>query len=551
VGKRPDVTATTRVEHPVDGRVSSQGATFVSTPAEVLYANEIMRGRMWVAICVLLGAGGVASAILLEAPGLLARQLLGIGSAVILGGSVLGLWILRRESNYSPRLAVVYSYSCLIAILPALHFFGWFSAIALLIALAAVIFAMGHSARAVFAMAVAVIGSHTALAGFTIAGTIPNRAIAMVVTGSLVGQILCLVGCEVAFGLSFLIGRLLRTQMLSSVESYGLAVQESARREALLQEAREELLRARKIGSPGRYTGLELGSYRLGVVLGRGGMGEVYEAIHTKTGEPAAVKVMTAAAMVDARAIRRFEREIDLAAAVDSPHIVRMLEHSVAHDSVLYLAMERLDGAALADDLHTVRRLHQSIVLTMLRQVAKGISAAHAAGVIHRDLSPRNIFRHRNENEEVWKILDFGVSKLIGSQPSLTGSAIVGTPGYISPEQAKGAEVDHRCDLFALGCVAYRCLTGRPAFRGDALADIVYRVVNETPLRPSRIAPLPPAVDLVMAIALAKDREHRFADADAFVLALEDACAGRIDEELERRGEALVALHPWPDSGHL
>lgn len=539
--------AVTNPGRPHHRRASPRAATFgtMSTPDEVLYANELMRGRMWVAVCVVLGAAGIVCAVMIEAPGAVARQLLGAGSAAIFLVSIGGLWILRRDGRYDARRAAAYSYSCLVAVLPAFHFFGWFSAVALLVALGGVIFAMGHSTRAVLILATTTIGAHATIGALTIAGTIPDQGIAMLRADGVGGQIVCLVACEAMFALSFVIGRMLRAQALEGIESYGLVIQENTRREALLQEAHDELRRAREVGVPGRYTGLELGSFQLGVVLGRGAMGEVYEATRAATGELAAVKVMTATAVFDERATRRFRREIDLAASLDSPHIVRILEHSAERDAVLYLAMERLEGTVLADELRTVRRPPQAEMLTMITQVAKGVATAHAAGIVHRDLSPRNIFHDRRTGAPVWKILDFGVSKLAGSEHSLTGHGVVGTPRYMSPEQAAGEDADHRSDLFALGCVAYRCLTGHPPFRGQSIADIVHRVVYDMPLCPSSAAALPVEVDLILAIALAKNRDHRFESAAELAAALAAACRGHIDDELERRGAALAALHPW------
>jgi serine/threonine-protein kinase len=526
---------------------SRHSSTLASTPAEVLYANELMRGRMWVAISVVLGAGGLGFAALVPAPGALARQLLALGCGALLVISLVGLWILRDGRNYSARLALFFSFSSLLVILPAYHFFGWFSAVTFLVALGGVIFAMGHSTRAVNALAATAVGSHAVFAGLTIAGTLPDRGIAMVRADGRAAEILCVVMCEVLIALAFLIGRRLRGQMLVGVERYGLVIKESTRREALLQEANDELRRARNVGEAGRYTGLELGSFTLGVILGRGGMGEVYAATHRASGEGAAIKVMIAARTVDQVASERFEREIDVMAALAALNIVRILEHSVRGDSVPYLAMERLEGVVLAEELRTVRRPPITDMLIMLRHVASGLAAAHAAGVVHRDLTPRNIFHHRLGGEDLWKILDFGVSKLAGGSGTLTGAGVIGTPTYMSPEQATGQEVDQRTDVFSLGCVAYRCLTGRPPFRGTALADAVYSVVHEMPLRPSGVAPLPAAIDLVLAIALAKDKDDRFDSAEELVTAVEAACARRIAPELRVRGTAVLALHPWRD----
>jgi len=249
----------------------------------------------------------------------------------------------------------------------------------------------------------------------------------------------------------------------------------------------------------------------------------------------------------DEGAARRFEREIALAAALDSPHIVRVLEHSGQGDAMPYLAMERLHGMTLAEELRG--RLDVRGVLRMLREVAEAVDTAHEAGVIHRDLKPQNIFHHVDpaSGEDIWKVLDFGVAKVADVDSSLTGTGLVGTPACMSPEQASGRKVDYRSDLFALGCVAYRSLTGRPPFFGTEVTEILRRVRGEMPLRPSKAAPLPLEVDLVLAIALAKDPDERFDSAFELAAALTKACGASIPSDLVARAEALTNALPWID----
>ncbi|HZU85212.1 MAG TPA: protein kinase, partial [Polyangiaceae bacterium] len=143
-----------------------------------------------------------------------------------------------------------------------------------------------------------------------------------------------------------------------------------------------------------------------------------------------------------------------------------------------------------------------------------------------------------------WTIIDFGVARMAG-ESTLTFDAIVGTPSYMAPEQAKGSVVTHRTDLFALGVIAYRALTGQPAFEDEGAVQTLYRIVNEMPLQPSEIAPLPPALDAVFAVALAKDPRDRFASAADMVRAFEEACAGRADPALRTHAEKLLADLPW------
>lgn len=152
-------------------------------------------------------------------------------------------------------------------------------------------------------------------------------------------------------------------------------------------------------------------------------------------------------------------------------------------------------------------------ISVLLDQVARGLEVARTAGVVHRDLKPHNLFLHEGAT---WKILDFGVSKLVGSEGTLTGEGVVGTPQYMAPEQASGGQVTHLADVYALGAIAYRCLTGRSPFKGKDLAELVYQVVHQPPTRPSVLGKVSPQVEAVLAIAMAKDPRRRYPSALSF-----------------------------------
>jgi serine/threonine-protein kinase len=206
--------------------------------------------------------------------------------------------------------------------------------------------------------------------------------------------------------------------------------------------------------------------------------------------------------------------------------------------------MERLVGRDLAELLREHKRLGIQSVLAMVRQIGAGLDAARAAGIVHRDLKPRNVFLAREDIGDRWKILDFGVARVAGEE-TLTHNQIVGTPSYMAPEQANGSEVTHRTDLYALGVIAYRALTGHPAFEGEKTAEILYRVVHSMPLRPSVAAPVHPDVDLALAIAIAKAPADRFVSAAEFASGLEAAALGALDSALRARAERLLAELPW------
>ncbi len=185
-------------------------------------------------------------------------------------------------------------------------------------------------------------------------------------------------------------------------------------------------------------------------------------------------------------------------------------------------------------------------MLRLVREVGRGLTDASEAGVTHRDIKPQNVFRLDPEVGGVrYKVLDFGISTLTRGGGTLTQGAIVGTPGYMAPEQARAEPVDLRTDLYGLAAVAYRCLVGLPPFRGRDPGALMASVTRRMPPKPSDVAPLDPAFDAVFAVALAKRPEARFHSADAFVRALEDAARGEVSEAVQARSDRLVARWPW------
>jgi serine/threonine-protein kinase len=185
-------------------------------------------------------------------------------------------------------------------------------------------------------------------------------------------------------------------------------------------------------------------------------------------------------------------------------------------------------------------------VVTLVDHVGAGLQAAWEAGIVHRDIKPQNIFRSQEPHgPATWKILDFGVSKMAHQNNTLTQGNIIGTPSYMAPEQVEGQQLDHRADLFALAAVAYRALTGRPAFGGDKLPVVLYRVVYGMPEAPSSMVAVPADVDLVFARALAKRPEDRYTTTAELGRSLALAARGQLTESMRTRARALVRRHPW------
>jgi eukaryotic-like serine/threonine-protein kinase len=277
-------------------------------------------------------------------------------------------------------------------------------------------------------------------------------------------------------------------------------------------------------------------------LIGRGASGEIYSARHADTGAEAAVKILAPDAIGDDSMFERFRREADIARRLTAENVVRVLDLGQAPGGTPFIAMELLEGQDLGWHLRRRARMSLEEVVAMTEQVAAGLEAAHAAGVVHRDLKPQNLFLA----DGVWKILDFGVAKLRGSEGTLTKGAVVGTPGYMSPEQARGQEAETRSDLFSLGAVIYRALTGQPPFAGADLPESLFQIVYGMPARPGELLPnLSADVDAVLAIALAKAPQDRFASANQLADALKAAQTGTLDAKLRVQAADLVAKLPW------
>jgi serine/threonine-protein kinase len=181
----------------------------------------------------------------------------------------------------------------------------------------------------------------------------------------------------------------------------------------------------------------------------------------------------------------------------------------------------------------------------MVQQIAAGLTVAHTTGVVHRDLKPHNLFLAEQGGVLTWKLLDFGVSKLADSGGTLTAGHVIGTPGYMAPEQAKSEDVDQRADVYALAAIAYRCLTGHPPFTGKDVPTTLYDVVYKMPTRPSLLVELPADVDRALALGMAKQRGERLASAAELADVLTRAAAGELAPALRARADALIARHAW------
>ena len=272
--------------------------------------------------------------------------------------------------------------------------------------------------------------------------------------------------------------------------------------------------------------------YKIIRLVGQGGMGAVYEGEHTLIGRKVAVKVLHPHAAEKAEVVTRFEREAQAAGRIGNDHILEVLDVGSLPDGSRYLVCEFLDGETLAERLERHGTLSPGDVLPIARQLLTGLQAAHAAGVVHRDLKPDNIFllHHKAGWTDFVKIIDFGISKFQplggdagGMRMTATG-VVMGTPYYLSPEQARGTrEADHRSDIYTVGVILYEAVTGSLPFEAANFNDLLFKIVLETPRTPKeRLPNLDQKFSDIIMKAMARDPAERFSSASEFVAALEE-----------------------------
>ena len=292
-------------------------------------------------------------------------------------------------------------------------------------------------------------------------------------------------------------------------------------------------------------------AYRLTRLIGRGGMGAVYEGQHLRLAKRVAVKLMAPELAAHGEAMARFRREAEVTSQLGHPHIVQVFDFGVTAAGAPYLVMEYLEGEDLDQRLRRVGPFALPAAAALVKQVASALAATHGKGIVHRDLKPANVFLVAVDDADFVKVVDFGISKVRTATTKLTAAAVVmGTPNYMAPEQATGRvdEIDHRTDQWALGCIAYELLAGRPPFVGENVASLLYQVVHQEPSPLAASAPqVTPAVEAVLARALAKRMDDRFPSMTAFARTFEDAVAGR--PAALSAGVPPVVQPPAPDPG--
>ena len=302
-------------------------------------------------------------------------------------------------------------------------------------------------------------------------------------------------------------------------------------------------------------TGERLGPYEILSAIGAGGMGEVYQAHDTRLGRDVAIKVLPEAFAHDPERLSRFQREAKMLAALNHPNIATIYGLEQANGTS-YLVMELVPGETLQQRIVREGALAVDEALAIAKQIAEALEAAHEKGIIHRDLKPANV---KVTPEGKVKVLDFGLAKAFAgdgvnedpaNSPTLSMAAtmhgvILGTAAYMSPEQAKGKAVDKRTDIWAFGCVLYELLTGKAAFQGEDVGDILAEVVKAEPDWNQLPEATPPAIRTLLGRCLRKDKRQRLQDASGLRIEIEDVIAAPKDSGAMQVAPAFTSKLPW------
>jgi serine/threonine-protein kinase len=515
---------------------------------EAMRSDEIDRARMFYRVIMVVALGCVAVLPWIEGNAG-AKWAFAAGLGVYCIAETWFVLAIRDPDAYNERNLAVIGAAGVIGGYTGVYFWGVFSPAAAVIIMALYFNSLVGSIRYTAGTYITCAAAQAIMAGLMIGDVIADRGVIRGDSLSLMTQLMTQGLIQGAMLATFLIARLSRRNTQNNVQHLERAIRNVAQRDALLAEARQELERAGWVGGPGRFSEQIIGSFKLGVVVGRGAMGEVYDAVHLANGKPAAVKLLHRNVLADTDQLARFRREIEVVASLQSRNVVDVFEVSPKSANMPYLVMEKLVGTDLGAILRRQRKLPLDKVVTLIEQVSLGLEAARDAGIVHRDLKPHNLFCAQVREHEVWKILDFGVSKLADSTNTLTHGHVVGTPSYMSPEQARGKPVDHRSDVYGLAAIAYRCSTGYPAFSGRDVPAVLHDVAFTMPKRPTKMAPeLPDDIDCALALGMAKRAGDRFDTAEDFARAFKAAASGTLDAALHGRARSTLDNLGWGES---
>ncbi len=270
--------------------------------------------------------------------------------------------------------------------------------------------------------------------------------------------------------------------------------------------------------------------YQIDEKIGEGTTGTIYKATHLQLQAPVAVKLMRKDLVNNPTAVERFRREAYAAMKIRHPNAIAVTDFGITSDDMVYVVMEFLVGISLSERLKEKPRLSILEANNIIQQICAVLNVAHKRGIVHRDLKPDNIFLHKEDGQEIVKVVDFGIAKLIQVLDGMTASdltgmgSVIGTPHYISPEQCTARAVDPRSDIYSVGIVLYRILSGVLPFEGPNSIAVIYKQVTEIPPPLYSVCPdIPPIINAVVAHALEKDPDKRPQDITTFARELSAA----------------------------
>ena len=534
-----------------DGRppISNEGSVdsthSMATVQDGMFAEEAARARtIGLVFFVVIGISTVWAPFLDGDPILKIPMTLAMA---LFASSSLGVWWLAAKPvRYTRRVFRLYGVTAVLASTMILAYLGPFSPTALAVTLGIAFFSQGADRVGAWAISLSAIGLYLALFLLIMTGVMPDRGLFQGDEAGLSGRIFMVCMVPLVLLVTHMQARWSRAAVEKALQSAVDRTAEANRRKVQLEEAHAELDRLAANGKLlGYLSGREVGWYRLGHLLGKGGSGEVYEAVDSRNSSTLAIKILHANEMGDPEIAERFQREGEIATRLMSPNVARVHQYGRAKGGTMYIAMEKLNGEDLATVLRRESRLDLPVVTTLTHDLCQGIADAHKHGIIHRDIKPHNIFWDKDSQDTgAWKVLDFGVSKLTSTHGTLTKDGVVGTPQYMSPEQARGEPVDNRTDVFGIGAVLYRALTGRPPIKGKSHTAL-YNAAYSRPVRPRLVAPeLSKQVEAVLAVAMAPKPDQRFGSVQEFRAAFDQAVADRLPEIILRRARGV----PWSSS---
>ena len=459
---------------------------------------------------------------------------------------VMSLIVWRRAKVpdlYTQALFRTYGVVAVLCSMAAVLYLGPFSPTTLAVTLGISFFGQSDDRLGALLICGSAVGICSLIMIGVVSGSFPDVGVFLGVEAGVEGMLFMTLMVPLILSITFIQARWTREATKRAMSVAVSSAMDVKLKNVQLEEAQAELQRIfGPDGLVGQYTGRLVDGYRLGPLLGRGASGEVYDAVEEASNRRFAIKLLLGQDSQSPAMIARFKREGEISIEISSSHVAKVSRVGCSAAGILYILMERLEGDDLARLLRERGRLSVNAALTMVRHVCRGLEQAHRSGVIHRDVKPHNIFLHRpSESKGVWKVLDFGISKWASSNSTITKLGIVvGTPRYMSPEQARGEPVDHRSDIYSLGAVLYRCLTGLPPYSVGGLGALS-AAAFQRPVSPSRLVPgLDLQIAAVLAVAMAPKPAQRFQSASAFSKAFKSALEGRLDSDLQEASKLIA-----------